>query len=103
MKVQRFRKKPVEIDAVRVPLYSEYSADIKAYLDDAIALADWCEGGVGHLMNMDDEDGGPHLLIHTLEGTMRAQPGDWVIRGVEGEFYPCKPEIFAKTYDEVVA
>ena len=39
------------------------------------------------------------LNIHTLEGTMRAEVGDWVIRGVRGEFYPCKPDIFSETYE----
>lgn len=39
------------------------------------------------------------LDIPTLEGTMTAQPGDWIIRGVQGEFYPCKPDIFTATYD----
>lgn len=39
--------------------------------------------------------------IKTLEGTMRAELGDWVIRGVKGELYPCKPDIFAATYDPV--
>ena len=39
------------------------------------------------------------LLIETLEGTHRANPGDWIIKGVAGEFYPCKPEIFRDTYD----
>ena len=39
------------------------------------------------------------LLIPTLEGTMRADVGDWIIRGVQGEFYPCKPEIFKETYE----
>ena len=42
------------------------------------------------------EDG---ILISTLEGEMLANSGDWVIRGVQGEFYPCKPEIFAATYE----
>jgi len=37
--------------------------------------------------------------IQTLEGTMRAEPGDWIITGVKGEQYPCKPDIFARTYD----
>jgi hypothetical protein len=37
--------------------------------------------------------------IHTLEGTMLASPGDWIIRGVRGEFYPCKPDIFAEAYE----
>jgi hypothetical protein len=40
--------------------------------------------------------------IFTLEGTMRADIGDYIIRGVEGEFYPCKPDIFKLTYEEVV-
>ena len=39
--------------------------------------------------------------IHTLEGVMHADPGDWIIRGVQGEFYPCKPDIFEQTYEAV--
>lgn len=39
------------------------------------------------------------MLIATLEGVMQVRPGDWIIRGVQGEFYPCKPDIFAKTYE----
>ena len=42
-----------------------------------------------------------HLLIGTLEGTMAAAPGDWVIKGVAGEFHPCKPDIFEATYEPV--
>lgn len=45
--------------------------------------------------------GNGELKILTREGDMLVSPGDWVIRGVAGEFYPCKPEIFAATYDEV--
>jgi hypothetical protein len=41
------------------------------------------------------------LNIVTLEGVMRADPGDWIIRGVKGELYPCKPDIFAATYEPV--
>ena len=41
------------------------------------------------------------LIIHTLEGDMTASAGDWIIRGVSGEYYPCKPDIFAATYDAV--
>jgi len=40
--------------------------------------------------------------ITTLEGDMMVVPGDWIIKGIKGEFYPCKPDIFAATYDEVV-
>ena len=42
---------------------------------------------------------GDSLLIKTPEGTMRADPGDWIIRGVKGEIYPCKPDIFEATYE----
>jgi hypothetical protein len=42
------------------------------------------------------------VIIHTLEGDMRANLGDWIIRGTQGEFYPCRPDIFAATYTLVV-
>ena len=48
--------------------------------------ADWSDEGIS---------------IETLEGTMRADPGDWIIKGVKGEFYPCKPDILAATYAAV--
>ena len=41
------------------------------------------------------------LIISTLEGKMKAMKGDWIIKGVAGEFYPCKPEIFEKTYGKI--
>ena len=41
------------------------------------------------------------MTIHTLEGDMKASPGDWIITGVEGEQYPCKPDIFEKTYQKI--
>mgnify|MGYP000623845816 CR=1 FL=1 len=48
--------------------------------------------------SFDEIDG---LRIHTLEGTHNATIGDWIIKGVQGEFYPCKPDIFAVTYEQV--
>jgi hypothetical protein len=42
------------------------------------------------------------VTIQTLEGTMRANVGDWIIRGVQGEFYPCKDSIFRETYEELM-
>ena len=48
-----------------------------------------------------DDPGYDHILIPTLEGNMRALPGDYIIKGVQGEFYPCKPDIFEATYDAV--
>ena len=84
--VKRFQKKPVEIEAVQL----EDSADA------AQDVARWC-GGVWGL----DTNEVHFIKIETLEGTMEARPGDWVIRGVQGEFYPCKPDIFDATYDAV--
>ena len=84
---RRFRKKPVEIEAVRWTGRN---------YDDAEAFI---EGEFGY-EELPDESGA-RVVIPTLEGHMRADPGDWIIRGVKGEFYPCKPDIFAATYEEV--
>lgn len=48
-----------------------------------------------------DSDGRPTIRIQTLEGEMTASLGDYIIKGVQGEFYPCKPDIFNATYEEV--
>jgi hypothetical protein len=76
-----YRKKPVVIEAHR---YSRLALE-------AERVAKWCGG------NQTDEG----LEIDTLEGTMHADYGDWIIKGVKGEFYPCKPDIFAATYEAV--
>lgn len=85
----KFRKKPVVIDAYQLPKVGE---------DVPESFHSWCEE-VGFKDFESDRDEG--LAIHTLEGLMRADPGDWIIKGVKGEFYPCKPEIFAATYEVV--
>ena len=77
----KFRKKPVVIDAVQ--------------WTDATRLDVMEFVGSGALV------GGDVLVIDTLEGQMTAQKGDWIIKGVQGEFYPCKPDIFAETYEAV--
>lgn len=84
--MKKYRKKPVVIDAIQVP---DRGADPSGALIDLVQEQGW----VG------DDDG---ILIKTLEGDMLASPGDYIIRGVKGEYYPCKPDIFAATYDEVV-
>ena len=60
----------------------------------AVAIVDWVFGH-NHVARY---HGTHEIYIETLEGTMLAEPGDWIIRGVKGEFYPCKPDIFAETY-----
>jgi hypothetical protein len=89
---KRYRKKPVVIEAIRYDPPNN-CAEVAAFLgvDDYVCP------------DYDDEGHGEEVwLIETLEGTMEASPGDFIIRGVQGEFYPCKPDIFAATYEKVV-
>ena len=79
-----FRKKPVVVEAHQLPSAGE---------DATEELMDF----VQHIGGGFASEGG--FEIHTLEGTMTASPGDWIIKGVQGEFYPCKPDIFAQTYE----
>lgn len=88
----KFRKKPVVIEA------RQFVGDSPR---DAYQLADWCGGQVGTETNEDQTALVPYIVIATLEGAMSAEPGDWIIEGVNGEFYPCKPDIFEKTYESV--
>lgn len=83
--IRRYRKKPVEIEAVQW---------------NGGCLADAMEIGelVGHRISI---NGQGELIIDTLEGRMRASKGDFIIRGVRGEIYPCKPDIFELTYEAV--
>jgi len=104
----RFRKRPVEIEARRVPDFDEYESAVE-YVNTIVALGQWFNGKT-YLMTPEGEyahDGakviGPHVVVPTLEGDMIGLPGDWIIQGVNGEFYPCKPDIFEKTYEPVDA
>jgi hypothetical protein len=90
--VTRYRKKPVEIDAWPVASLLDYMEHDWLALPHPVA--DAYEAGV---LVTPTRDG---LTIKTLEGDMFAARTDVLIRGVKGEFYPCKPDIFAATYDE---
>jgi hypothetical protein len=79
------RKKPVEVEAW---MLTE---------DNAGMLADWCKG----LLIKRGDNFEPSIQIMTLEGVMTARKGDWIIKGVAGEFYPCAPAIFEKTYEVI--
>jgi hypothetical protein len=76
----KFRKKPVEIEAVQ---FDGNFDEVERFVGGD---AEFREG---------------NLVIATLEGAMTASPMDWIIKGVQGEFYPCKPDIFDQTYEEV--
>lgn len=77
----KFRKKPVEIEAIRF-IGSNYE-EIREFIGQNTLCSDLS------------------IVISTLEGDMVAQKGDYIIKGVQGEFYPCKPDIFNATYEVV--
>jgi len=87
----KFRKKPVVIEAVR------WSGSNR---DEVLALLDGAKAIVP-LDGFQDSRLPPYISIETLEGRMHAQLQDWIIKGVKGEFYPCKPDIFEATYEPV--
>lgn len=84
----RFEKKPVEIEAVR-------------FLDNTESITEISNMGMGTL-RVDYTQAPPIIKIKTLEGTMTANVGDWIIKGIRGEFYPCRHDIFMDTYLPVV-
>ncbi len=82
----KYRKKPVVIEAYQLPARNKDVADSFHIWCDAVGFSNFTSGR--------DQT----LIIHTLEGDMEASPDDWIIKGVAGEFYPCKPDIFLSTY-----
>jgi hypothetical protein len=91
--MRQFRKKPVVIEAA---LFDGHN-----YRE----IEKWAENKVTVSPVLEPTDYNPHgvyLQIETLEGLMTAIPGDWIIKGIKGEFYPCKPDIFEATYEEVL-
>ena len=93
----KYRKLPVEIDAVQWTgkNYQEVS-DFLLGTDD---LHFWGSNNDKYHVDHERIKGG--LIIETLEGEHAATINDFIIQGVSGEFYPCKPDIFAKTYEKV--
>ncbi len=84
----QFRKKPVVIEAMQFVGGPDSAATVQAWMGN--------EAG-RHIYDIDMDC----LVIHTLEGKMDARVGDWIIRGVKGELYPCKPDIFDATYEAI--
>ena len=77
----KFRKKPIVIEAMQYTINGL----------QAERVADWCGG----------DQTAEGIEIETLEGVMFGRYGDWIIKGVKGEFYPCKADIFEATYEKV--
>lgn len=97
----KFRKRPVVIEAMQIrdgnePIPSTGPLTPNEF--DVACVSGWMlgRGFRGFKVHGDGPFG---IAIETLEGVMVASPGDWIIRGVSGEFHPCKPDIFAATYE----
>ena len=92
LKMQTYVKKPIEIEAIQFDYGETFSREEALF---------WNEFGPV-LFAWDIErpwDGWVEIKIKTLEGTMTAKKGDWIIRGIEGEIYPCKDSVFRATYE----
>lgn len=87
--IKKYRKKPVVIEALQFIDEVDRLVELSEFIDNQDLRVDY----------KDPEN--PVLKLDTLEGVMTASIGDYIIKGVNGEFYPCKPDIFLKTYDEV--
>lgn len=83
--MRKFRKKPVEIEAIQYTGPFSFDEMVEAWGEGFTKACRMSKG----------------LTIVTLEGILYASPEDWIIRGVKGEFYPIKPDIFAETYEPV--
>jgi hypothetical protein len=109
--IQKYRKRPVVVEAMRMP--DAYPEDVDPSSDNyagnrqAHAVMAWVADHLQHFDPLGDEvpDQGwtidpatGFLNIATLEGVMQVKPGDYVIKDIQGEFYPCKPDIFESSY-----
>lgn len=81
--IRPYTKTPAQVDAVMLTR------------ENLASVADWAHSDV------DTATGSIRLLVHTLEGSLYARPGDWIVRGVAGEFHPVRADIFARTYRPV--
>ena len=95
-----YRKRPVVIEAMQMPIIPD--------VETLESIVEWVSPGLVDAAYDDKAGDFPDTVeswasnvIHlgTLEGTMKASLGDWIIRGIKGEFYPCKPDIFEATYE----
>lgn len=95
----KFRKKPVVIEAFQFSRRNNGPVGQPDWFHDAVTRNDVILQNTG---KWGDTTQPAYCEIKTLEGTMRADEGDWIIRGIKGEIYPCKSDIFAATYEAVL-
>ena len=89
MGIAKYVKKPVEIEALQI--FGNIT-EIKEFIGD---------NGDAYITQVGVHSPVTVVIIHTLEGDMRATDGDYIIKGVKGEFYPCRKDIFEETYEKI--
>lgn len=94
----RYRKKPVVIEAMQIDATTVEEDFLDPNTRSIAEVSGWMLGHGFHDFKVHGSKRPHGIAIQTLEGVMIASPGDWIIRGVQGEFYPCKPAIFTATY-----
>ena len=94
----KFRKKPVVVEAFQFARRNNGPVGYPEWYDDAVSRNDITTHNTGKWGDITQP---AYLQIKTLEGVMRANEGDYIIRGIQGEIYPCKPGIFEATYEAV--
>ena len=87
--VKRYMKKPIIIEALQFEDTAERIEELSYFVDDQDLRVTY------------KDPKNPKLLLKTFEGEVEASVGDYIIKGIQGEFYPCKPDIFNSTYNEV--
>lgn len=98
LEIIKARKKPVVIEAVQYTVSNGHDIERWARSEDGIRNI-----VVSPVLEpSEDNPTGKYLQIHTLEGTMTAIPGMWIIKGVKGEFYACKHDVFEMTYEKLI-
>lgn len=101
----RYRKKPVEVEAIQYKIIKEVPCKYGiAKESNSMEIAEFMKAPFLREVTVPSNtpEGRTYVEIETLEGTMQANLGDYIIKGVKGEFYPCKPDIFEETYERSI-
>ena len=101
---KKYRKPPVVIEAIQFVVTKEIPCKFGMAKEYNVSEISKFMDSILHIPTVpnDTPDGRTYIEIPTLEGNMEANVGDYIIKGVNGEFYPCKPDIFNKTHEEVI-
>lgn len=101
MTAHRFRKRPVEVEAHRFGPDAPTATDTHTWAEGLVGYYDCTKPGPAPTSGVSIDPADGLTVIATLEGALKVQPGDWIVRGVRGELYPVRNDIFEATYEPV--